>query len=84
MIASFDSHSGIVYIQVNDLPAARRKTVEFDPETILELDEAGGLVAVEMTKPSRATLNRIMKKFGRWELSRVNIDSLKGAFSQGE
>ena len=76
MIASFDSHSGIVYIQVDECTKIN-KTVEFDAQTILELDANRQLVAIEMTKPSKTVLNRIAKKFERWELVRVNLDSLR-------
>ena len=61
--------------------ATPAKTEEFDPQTIVELDKTGGLMAIEMIKPSRVVLNRIAKKFGRWELGRVNLESLKGAIN---
>ncbi|GEM_PF-1175394 len=76
MIATFDSHSGIVYIQVQAKKEIK-KTVEFDSDTILELDGNNELIAIEMIKPKAAILNRIAKKFGRWELGRVNLDYLR-------
>ena len=76
MIASFDSHSGIAYIQVDERTKIN-KTVEFDAQTLLELDANSQLVAIEMTKPSKTVLNRIAKKFERWELARVNLNSLR-------
>ena len=78
MIASYDSHSGIVYIQVDERIKIH-KTVEFDAQTILELGEDGGLVGIEMIKPSKAILNRIAKKYQRAELGRVDLDSLRKA-----
>ena len=76
MIASYDSHSGIVYIQVDER-AKTTKTVEFDSQTVVELDEKDGLVAIEMMKPNMLILKRIAKKFERWELTRVNLDNLQ-------
>ena len=76
MTASYDSHSGIVYICVQSR-TEKIKTVEFDAETVIEVDDSGGLVAIEMMKPNRLTLKRIAKKFERWELARVNLDNLQ-------
>ena len=74
MIVSFDSHSGIVYIQVQ--PATKiSQTREYDAETVVELDHSGDLVAIEMMKPNKMTLKRIAKKFERWELGRVDLES---------
>lgn len=79
MIASANTLSGLVYIQLG--PKRRiSKTMDFDANTIVEVDEQGALVAIEMIKPSRAILNRIAKKYERWELSRINLESLQKAF----
>ena len=78
MIATYDSHSGIAYIQVQSRLKIK-KVMEFDVETIVELDETGDLVAVEMIKPNPLVLKRIAKKFERWELARVDLKSLQKA-----
>lgn len=79
MIASFSTLSGLVYIQLGPKRNIS-KTLEFDDQTVAEVDEQGGLVAIELMKPSRLTLKRIAKKFQRWELSRINLESLQKAF----
>ena len=76
MIASFDSLSRIVYIQVKvRTPVVR--TIEFDPTTILEIDSRNDLIAIEMIKPSSLILKRIAKKYERWELARIDLNSLQ-------
>lgn len=80
MIATYGSHSGIAYIQVQSRLKIH-KTVEFDAETLLELDTAGDLVAVEMIKPRQTTLKQIAKKFERWELDKINLGSLQKAIN---
>lgn len=78
MITSYDGHSGIVYIVVDNLYKIA-KTVEFDRETVLELDASGHLVGIEMIRPRKSILKRIAKKYGRWELARVNLERLTGS-----
>jgi len=75
MILSYDGHTGIVYILMAEAVSIR-KTVEFDPYTIIELGANGQAVGIEMIKPSTAILNRIAKKYDRWELGRVHLDKL--------
>ncbi len=80
MIASLDSLSKVVYIQ---LEARKRvyKTVEFGEWTVLELDQNNQLLAIEMIKPSRVVLKRIAEKYERAELARIDLKSLQNSIN---
>ena len=80
MIALYDSLSGIIYIQLESKGKIHH-TTEFNPETVLELDQNNQLVGIEMMKPSRVTLNRIARKYQRAELGRVDLESLQRAIN---
>ena len=80
MIASISSLSGLVYIQLGQKRNIC-KTLDFDAQTIVEVDARGELVAIEMIKPSQSILNRIAKKFQRADLARINLDSLQKAIN---
>ena len=76
MIALYDSLSGIIYIQLESKGKIHH-TTEFNPETVLELDQNDQLVGIEMIKPSRLILSRIAKKYQRAELGRLNLETLQ-------
>ena len=51
MIARFDQQADALYIEV--APRLVARTVEFDPGTMLDVDEAGTLIGIEIIRPAR-------------------------------
>ncbi|MBI4431290.1 MAG: DUF2283 domain-containing protein [Candidatus Omnitrophica bacterium] len=71
MIISYDNLAEAVYIKLK--PEAKvSKTIEFAPETFIDLTSDGELVGVEMLNPGNLVLKRLAKKFHRPELNRIN------------
>ena len=80
MIISYDNLADAVYIKIK--PEAKvARTVEFAPETFVDLDDNGDLIGIEMLNPGQLILKRIAKKFHRPELSKVHPNRLQEAFS---
>ena len=80
MIVSYDNLADAVYIKIK--PEAKvHRTVEFAPETFVDLDEDGYLIGIEMLNPGQLILKRIAKKFHRPELSRVRPQKLHEAIA---
>ena len=80
MIVSYDNLADAVYIKIK--PEAKvHRTVEFAPETFVDLDEDGDLIGIEMLNPGQLILKRIAKKFHRPELSRVHPQKLHEAIA---
>ena len=78
MLVSYDNIADAVYIQLQaDVPVA--KTIEFAPETFVDLDAHGELIGVELLNPSTLILRRVAKKFHRPELSAVHPNKLQEA-----
>ncbi len=78
MIVSYDNLAEAIYINLR--PGVRvAKTVEFAPETFVDLDSKGGLIGIEMLNPGRLVLRRIAKRFHRPELSRIKTRKLQQA-----
>ena len=78
MIISYDSLAGAVYIKLR--PEAKvARTVEFAPETFIDLTEDGELIGVEMLNPGQLILKRLAKEFHRPELSKINTQKLQEA-----
>jgi len=73
MMISYDDDAKAMYIALSvDAKAAR--TVEFSPETFLDLDRKGELIGIEMLSPNRSDLKRIAKQYDHPELSRIHPD----------
>ncbi len=78
MIVSYDNIADAMYIQID--PVAKvAKTVEFAPETFVDLDSKGRLIGIEMLNPVGLVLKRIAKKFHHPELSRIKTRLLQEA-----
>ncbi len=78
MIISYDSLAGVVYIKLR--PGAKvARTVEFAPETFIDLTEEGELIGVEMLNPGQLILKKLAKEFHRPELSKINTQKLQEA-----
>jgi len=78
MLISYDNLADAVYIQLQpDTEVA--KTVEFAPETFVDLDAHGELIGVELLNPTTVILRKLAKKYHRPELSAVHPDKLQEA-----
>ena len=78
MIVSYDSLADAIYIKIK--PEAKvAKTIEFAPETFVDLSEDGDLIGIEMLNPGQLVLKRLAKKFHRPELSKINPQKLQEA-----
>ena len=80
MIISYDNLADAVYIKIRP-EGTVAKTIEFAPETFVDLAEDGELIGIEMLNPGNLILKRIAKKFHRPELSKVNTNKLQEAIS---
>jgi len=59
---SFDKKAGAIYIKISDNEV--KKTIEFAPETFVDLDSTGKLVGVEMLRPGKLEIiGRIAKTY---------------------
>ena len=80
MIVSYDNLAGAVYIKIRpEVKVAR--TVEFAPETFVDLDKDGELIGIEMLNPGQLILKRIARKFHRPELFKVHPHKLQEAIA---
>ncbi len=80
MIISYDSVADAVYIKI--APEAKvARTVEFAPETFVDLTEDGELVGIEMLNPGQLVLKQLAKKFHRPELSRIDTEKIQQAIA---
>ena len=78
MIVSYDSIAKAIYVKIK--PEARvDRTIEFAPETFVDLDVRGDLIGIEMLNPAQIILKRIAKKFHLPEISRIDPGKLKAA-----
>lgn len=65
-----------VYIKIgSDKKIAR--TIEFAPETFIDVSRGGKLIGIEILNPARSFLKQIAKKFHQPELSKVNTSKLQ-------
>lgn len=80
MIVSYDSLAEAVYIKIKPEGKVHR-TVEFAPETFVDLDENGDLIGVELLNPGQLILKRIGKRFHRPELGKIDPAKLQEAVS---
>ena len=80
MIVSYDNLAQAIYIKIK--PEAKvDRTVEFAPETFVDLDEDGDLIGIEMLNPGQLILKKIAIKFHRPELSKINSHKLQEAIA---
>ena len=70
MLISYDNDAKAMYVSVMDAKVA--KTIEFGPETFIDLSKKGELIGVEMLSPNRTDLQRIAKLYHHPELSRLH------------
>ena len=71
MLISYDNDAKAMYITL--LAEARvAKTVEFNPDTYVDLTKKGELIGIEMLNPNRSDLHRIAKKYRHPELFRIH------------
>lgn len=80
MIVSYDNMADAIYIKIR--PEAKvAKTIEFAPETFVDLDKDGDLIGIEMLNPGTLILKRIAKKFHHPEISRIHPRKLQEAIA---
>ncbi len=80
MIISYDNVAEAVYIKLK--PEGRvARTIEFAPETFVDLDRDGDLIGVELLHPGTLVLRRLAKTYRRPELSKINPAKLQEAVS---
>ncbi|OGR84147.1 MAG: hypothetical protein A2902_06525 [Elusimicrobia bacterium RIFCSPLOWO2_01_FULL_64_13] len=80
MLISFDPEAKALYIQIKD--AKIKRTVEFGPETFVDLDSKGDLIGVEMLHPGKLTiLRRIAREYQVPFLGRVPSEFIPRAFA---
>jgi len=56
MTITFDSEAKALYVKVREGKVA--KTIEFSPETFVDLDDKGHLIGVEMLNPGNLTIQK--------------------------
>jgi uncharacterized protein YuzE len=77
MIASYDNTSRAVYIRL-ERNRKIHQTIEFAPETLVDIDAQGNLIGVELLRPaSFRLLKRIGEKYQHDEIVRVNVRMLR-------
>ena len=84
MLISFDPEVKALYIQLKDNKVSR--TVEFAPQTFVDLDSRGDLIGVEMLQPGTLTitiqvLKKISTQFNAPMLRRIPSDYIPKAFA---
>jgi len=80
MIVSYDELADAVYIKIKP-EGVVAKTIEFAPETFVDLTKDGELIGIEMLNPGNVILKRIAKKYHRPELFKVNTTKLQESIS---
>ena len=77
MIFSYDHDADALYIEMSDSPVAR--TRQFDEGTIVDLDESGEVVGIEVLRPARDwPLEQIKSSFSLEKSTTAILDSLWG------
>ncbi len=77
MIFSYDHDADALYIEMADAPVAR--TRQFDEGTIVDLDESGKVVGIEVLRPARDwPLEQIKASFRLDKSATAILDSLWG------
>jgi uncharacterized protein YuzE len=76
MRLTFDEEAGALYLLVRDVPVAR--TVASEPAVNVDLDDAGGLVGVEVLDVHRLpVVPALLARYGAG--ARVNFTALEAA-----
>ena len=79
MIVTYDTTAKAMYFQLRpDVKVAR--TVRKD-SVLLDLDDKGELIGVEIIRPTNMKLRVIARKYHQPELSRVNSEKLQEALA---
>lgn len=77
MIFSYDDNADSLYIDITDSPVARSR--QFDEGTIVDLDESGEVVGIEILRPARDwPLGEIKASFRLGKEDTAILDSLWG------
>lgn len=80
MIVSYDNVAVALYIKLKvDLVVA--ETIEFAPDTFIDLTADGELIGIEMLNPTGLVLKKIARKFHLPELFKVHPRKLQQAIA---
>lgn len=75
---TFDFDANALYVRLSDHPVAR--TVEIDKGTLVDLDDTGAVVGIEVIQPQRTwPLNEIL---GRFQIPADQANELRAYFPQ--
>ena len=75
MFFSYDDDADALYIEITDSPVARSQ--QFDEGTIVDLDDSGDVVGIEILRPARDwPLERVKASFRLGEENTAILDSL--------
>ncbi len=80
MFIEYDSEAHAVYIKVK--PGKVTKTIEYKDNLLIDLDDKGNLLGVEILKIEDSKyLYEISQKFASSELAKVHLENLKQVYS---
>ena len=68
---SFDPLAKVMYIALEE--GKVKRTIEFAPETFIDLDDKGNLIGIELLNPGTLMLRKLAKKYHRPELGKIHI-----------
>ena len=81
MIFSYDYDVDALYIEIADSPVVR--TRQFDKGTLVDLDESGDLVGIEVLRPARDwPLDEIAASYGLGEDDAAVLNSVWGTATE--
>ncbi len=78
LMISFDPLAKAVYIALSQ--GKVKRTIEFAPESFIDLDSKGNLMGIELLHPGTLILKKIAKKYHRPELKRIRIRPLQEVY----
>ena len=75
---SFDPLAKAMYIALEE--GKVKRTIEFAPETFIDLDDKGNLIGIELLNPGTLMLRKLAKKYHRPELGKIHIRPLQKVY----
>ena len=78
MLISFDPLAKAIYITLEKGKAKR--TIEFAPESFIDLDSKGNLMGIELLHPGTLILKKIAKEYRKPELRRIHTQPLQRVY----
>jgi len=78
LMISFDPVAKAMYVTLGK--GRVKRTIEFAPETFIDLDEKGDLLGIELLNPGTLILHKIAKKFHKPELNKIHTRFLQKVY----